>query len=110
MRSALTTGLFWADTAERAVKTAAQALIALIGTDAVGITDLDWAQIGSVAATAAVLSVLSSVASDRVGPSPGPSVVGAVPALPPPRPTFADSREGEAEVSRHPNSDAPGGA
>lgn len=46
----------------RAVKTAAQTAIALIGTGAVAITALDWGQILAVTATAAVLSVLTSVA------------------------------------------------
>lgn len=74
-RPEMTTSRFWTATAERAVKTAAQVAAALIGTGAVGITTLDWAQIGSVAATAAVVSVLTSLASDRVG-IPGPSLVG----------------------------------
>ncbi|MBK6347272.1 MAG: holin, partial [Bacteroidales bacterium] len=62
----MTTGTFWAAALERAVKTAAQVAAALIGTGAVGITELDWAQIGSVSATSAVLSVLTSLASDRI--------------------------------------------
>ena len=48
----------------RAVKTAAQTAVALIGTGAVGFTDLDWARIASVAGVAAVLSLLTSVATD----------------------------------------------
>ena len=75
MRPEMTTGAFWLAAAERAVKTAAQVAAALIGTGAVGITELDWAQIGSVAATAAVVSVLTSLASDRLGSQPGPSLV-----------------------------------
>lgn len=74
-RPTFTTAAFWVSTLERAVKTAAQVAAALIGTGAVGITELDWAQIGSVAATAAVLSVLTSLASDRLGPADGPSLV-----------------------------------
>lgn len=45
----------------RAVKTAAQTAVALIGTGAVAITSLDWAQIAAVSATAFVLSVLTSI-------------------------------------------------
>jgi hypothetical protein len=86
-RQGITTHQFWASTAERAVKTAAQAATALIGTGAVGVTSLDWAQIGSVALTAAVVSLLTSLASDRIG-EPGPSLVGEsgprTPPLPPP--------------------------
>jgi hypothetical protein len=46
----------------RAVKTAAQTLIALIGTDMVSIVSLDWPQMLGVVATATVLSLLTSVA------------------------------------------------
>ena len=46
----------------RAIKTAAQTLAALIGTGQVGILSLDWSQMLSVTATAAVLSLLTSVA------------------------------------------------
>jgi hypothetical protein len=48
--------------AVRAVKTAAQTAVALIGTNAVGITEVDWVAVGSAAALAAVLSFLTSVA------------------------------------------------
>lgn len=55
----------WARAAvTRAVKTAAQTAVALIGTGAVGFTDLDWVHIASVAGVAAVLSLLTSVATD----------------------------------------------
>lgn len=46
----------------RALKTAAQAAVAIIGTGAVGILDADWVAIASTAAMAAVLSILTSVA------------------------------------------------
>lgn len=66
---------FWKAAAERAVKTFAQTLVALIGTGAVGIMDLDWMQMLSVSATATVLSLLTSVASANFGSNPGPSLV-----------------------------------
>ncbi len=79
-RPEMTTGQFWAAALERAVKTAAQVAAALIGTGAVGMTELDWQQIGSVALTAAIVSVLTSLASDRIG-TPGPSLVGEAPVV-----------------------------
>lgn len=39
---------FWIASLERALKTAAQAAIATIGTDAVGVTELDWTGVGGV--------------------------------------------------------------
>lgn len=66
---------FWLDALERAVKTAAQTAAALIGTGAVGIIDVDWQNIFSVSAVAAILSVLTSVASAPAG-DPGTASVG----------------------------------
>lgn len=64
---------FWKATAERAVKTAAQAGIALFAAG-VTIIDIDWGQGAAVVATATLLSVLSSVASNNFGPFEGPSL------------------------------------
>ena len=64
---------FWKAASERAIKTLAQTLVALIGANAVSIMDLDWAQMLGVAATATVLSFLTSVASAKFGPT-GPSL------------------------------------
>lgn len=69
----LTDGKFWVSAFERAIKTAAQAAIALFAAG-VTILDIDWQQGAAVVATAAVLSLLSSVASDRLGKWPGPSL------------------------------------
>ena len=65
---------FWKAAGERAIKTLAQTLVALIGTSAVSIIDLDWAQMLGVSFTATVLSILSSVASSNLGKNPGPSL------------------------------------
>lgn len=65
--------VFWKATFERAVKTLAQSLIAVLAVGQTTILTVDWAQAGAVAATATVLSVLSSIASSAVG-SPGPSL------------------------------------
>lgn len=64
---------FWKATAERAVKTAAQSSIALLAAG-VTILDIDWGQGAAVVATATLLSVLSSVASNNFGPFEGPSL------------------------------------
>ena len=64
---------FWKATAERALKTAAQAAIALFAAG-VTILDIDWGQGFAVVATATLLSVLSSVASNNFGPFEGPSL------------------------------------
>lgn len=58
---------FWTATTERAVKTAAQTLVALIGVDQVGVTALDWPAMLSVTATATILSILTSIASSPIG-------------------------------------------
>lgn len=53
----------WAIAAgKRAVKTAAQTALAAMGTTVVAITTLDWPQIAALAATAAVASLLTSIA------------------------------------------------
>lgn len=46
----------------RALRTAAQTAVSLVGTGAVGFTDLDWVHIASVSGVAAVASLLTSVA------------------------------------------------
>lgn len=46
----------------RAIKTAAQTAVALIGTGAIGITDVQWTGVASAAALGFVLSLLTSVA------------------------------------------------
>jgi hypothetical protein len=53
---------FWVAAIERAIKTAAQAAIAGTGT-AAAFNDVSWAQIGMIVALAAVLSILTSIAT-----------------------------------------------
>ena len=65
--SYLTTGSFWAQTIERAVKTLAQTAVATISGNAVGLLDLDLVQVASVSGLAALLSVLTSIGSGSVG-------------------------------------------
>lgn len=64
---------FWKAAGERAVKTLAQTLVALIGANAVSVMDLDWGQMLGVAGTATILSVLTSIASANFG-NTGPSL------------------------------------
>lgn len=66
---------FWKQTAERAVKTFAQATVAVLTAGATGLLDVDWGQAFSVAGLAAVVSVLTSVATSGVGPAGSPSAV-----------------------------------
>ena len=46
---------------ERSLKTVAQVAIAAIGATAVGVLDVDWAQVLSVSALAGIMSLLTSV-------------------------------------------------
>ena len=48
--------------AVRAIKTMAQTAIALIGTNLVGIADVDWVSVGSIALVAGIVSLLTSLA------------------------------------------------
>lgn len=58
---------FWVGAAERALKTVAQSVVAVLGVGAVGILSVDWAQTLSVAAAAGLASILTSIAdADRV--------------------------------------------
>lgn len=51
----------WAEAAlVRGVKTAAQTALALIGTNAIGITEVDWLAVGSASLLALVVSLLTS--------------------------------------------------
>ena len=56
------TSEFWKDAGERATKTAAQALVALF-VAGVTIMSVDWVEALAIAGTAALVSVLTSVAS-----------------------------------------------
>ena len=67
--------LFWIAAGERALKTFAQSLVALFAAG-VTILNIDWQQGLAVAATAAAVSVLTSVASVRLGQFEGPSLAG----------------------------------
>ncbi len=55
------TKAFWRGAAERALKTFAQSLVAVIGVGAVGLLDVDWIGALSAALLATVISLLTSI-------------------------------------------------
>lgn len=61
------TGAFWSDAIERAVRTAAQAALAVIGAGTMGLLAVDWGTLGSVSGLAAVVSLLTSLAAGGTG-------------------------------------------
>jgi hypothetical protein len=74
---------FWQQAAERSIKTAAQTAATLLaagpGASALGVDllTIDWQTLGSLTASMALLSLLTSIASAGVGPEKGdPSLVG----------------------------------
>ncbi|MDG4985763.1 holin [Lactococcus lactis] len=58
---------FLRDLAERAIKTFAQSMVALLTAGATGILEVDWINTLSVALLATVISVFTSLASLSVG-------------------------------------------
>lgn len=57
------TTVFWKDAVERAVKTAAQIAVTVLGADAVNVLSVDWETVLGLSGGAALVSVLTSVAS-----------------------------------------------
>lgn len=79
---------FWIDAGERAIRTFAQALLALFGAGAVDVVHTPWLADIGIAAGAAVLSLLTSIVASGVAGSstaalvePAPTVPAAVAAL-----------------------------
>jgi Putative lactococcus lactis phage r1t holin len=67
---------FWKQTAERAIKSAAQALLGLwVGDQAFDAWNADWKKAAGVILGAVVLSVLTSLASAGYGRTDSPSLV-----------------------------------
>ena len=67
------TSAFWKATAERAFKTLAQSVVALLTAGATGLLDVDFGQVASVPGLAAGVSVATSIASAQIG-GDGPSL------------------------------------
>ncbi len=63
----LLTGLFWVDAGERMVGAAASSALATIGTGAIGLFDVAWLAVGSMAGMAAVLTLLASIVAGTTG-------------------------------------------
>lgn len=61
-----TTRKFWTDLAERAVSTAAQAALGVVGASAFGLIDINsWQAVGAAAGTAALIAVLKAFGVGR---------------------------------------------
>lgn len=58
---------FWKDTVERAVKTFAQSMVAVMTAGATDVLDVDWVNALSVSLLATLVSVLTSIGSGTVG-------------------------------------------
>lgn len=69
------TARFWKGALERAIKTFAQAELALVTGDGMGVLDVDWRASASIGALAALASVLTSIVSLGIGPENSPSLV-----------------------------------
>lgn len=67
MSRPLFTGSFWLDALERAIKTAAQTILGLIGTNVTDVTALNWQEVGIVTGVTAGLSILTSIVSSGIG-------------------------------------------
>jgi hypothetical protein len=59
---------WWGKTFERMIKTAAGALITLIGTDAAGWLKLDWGDILHATSIMTLLSFLGAILTTNMGP------------------------------------------
>ena len=66
---------FWISAFERAIKSAAQSALLVIGADKLDALAADWQMVASFAGGGAILSLLTSVASSKVGDEDSPSVV-----------------------------------
>ncbi len=73
MASSIGTRAFWRECFERAIKTFAQSLLALITAQATGLLSFDWQTGVSVSGIAALASVLTSIVSAAPGPGQPPN-------------------------------------
>lgn len=73
---------FWKQAIERAIKTGAQAAVAILGVSGLGILDVNWKQTASVVGLATIASVFSSLATYNMGQEGSPSAVAVTSAAP----------------------------
>ncbi len=73
------TSQFWQLSIERAIKTFAQSLLAILSANGVGLLDVPWGPALSTAGAAALLSVLTSMTSLPVGEPNSPNLLPPVP-------------------------------
>lgn len=66
---------FWPKAFERAVKSAAQAALLVLGADQINAMQANWGDVGGFALGGAVLSLLTSLVTSGVGPDDDPSAV-----------------------------------
>lgn len=69
---------FWLDTLERAIKTFAQAMIAGLTAGVTGLLEVQWLTVLSVSALAALVSILTSIASSPFADRGTASLIGGV--------------------------------
>jgi Putative lactococcus lactis phage r1t holin len=81
------TTLFWKLAAERAVKTFAQTLASVLVVSGATLLTAGWRTALATAGMAALVSILTSVGSLRIGPADSPSVIGTDPSRPAPADT-----------------------
>lgn len=58
---------WWADVGTRAIKTMAETAVGLIGTNAIGITEVDWLGVGSACLLSGVVTLLINIKNIPLG-------------------------------------------
>lgn len=66
---------FWKDAIERAIKTIAQAQVAILTSGVLGLLNVDWVALLSVSGLAGLVSILTSIASAGASNSDSASLV-----------------------------------
>lgn len=66
-RRRLLSGLFWLDAGERMVRAGASSALATIGTAQLGLLDVPWSGVASIAGLAAIVSLLTSIVAGAGG-------------------------------------------